>query len=234
MCVCAHVTDCWISHEVVKMTSRQKQFSFTSISHSILSSLSQRSIIDEKQGATWLSQQHSNRANPVSMVTREQITSNRWPNHVSNTTGPLRLAVSTIHKTHWKLCFFVVFFYLVGNMRLLTLPWCAVKRHFNLISLNNFLGYDALSFDCQGCLIIWFYIWEICNRVYFHFSQEHTWHHDVKTIFLGSLLLVIWLHLAAKVVFSVWIKAACERFSREHCHVFPWVNRTEPTRQISL
>lgn len=151
-----------------------------------------------------------------------------------------------IPQVHWDLqsrqytrhtenfVFLLLFFYLVGNMRLLTLPWCAVKRHFNLISLNNFLGYDALSFDCQGCLIIWFYIWEICNRVYFHFSQEHTWHHDVKTIFLGSLLLVIWLHLAAKVVFSVWIKAACERFSREHCHVFPWVNRTEPTRQISL
>ncbi len=47
-------------------------------------------------------------------------------------------------------------------MRLLTLPWCAVKQHFNLISLNNFLGYNALSFDCQRCLIIWFYIWEIC------------------------------------------------------------------------
>lgn len=57
-----------------------------------------------------------------------------------------------------------------GGGGLVTLLWCAVKQHFNLIRLNNFLRYDALSFDCQGCLITWFYIWEIWIPDDFHFS----------------------------------------------------------------
>lgn len=44
-------------------------------------------------------------------------------------------------KMLWMFYFFIYF--LVGNTRLLTLPWCAVKQH--LISLNNFSNYDALS-----------------------------------------------------------------------------------------
>lgn len=124
MCVCvclrASVENFWIIHEVVKMTSRQRESSFTSISHSVSSSLSQPSIIDEKQGATWLSQQHSNRANPVGMVTREQITSNCWPNHVSNTTGPLRVAVSAYTRyTENFVCFFFGGEYETSNFALM-------------------------------------------------------------------------------------------------------------------
>lgn len=182
-CVYVSVEHHWIIHEVVKMTSRQRESSFTSISHSVSSSLSQPYIIDEKQGATWLSQQHSNRANPLGMVTREQITSNCWPNHVTNTTGPLRVAGLAYTKKPSKLLSF-----LVRNMRLLTMPWCAVMQHFNLISLNNFLGYDALSFDYQGCFIILFYLWEIWIPVFnFHFSWAHCFC-NVKTGFLNECI----------------------------------------------
>lgn len=42
------------------------------------------------------------------------------------------------------------------------------------------------------------------------------------------------LQVAFSIMFPVWIRAACERFSGESCRTFPWVYRTEPTRHISL
>lgn len=103
------------------------------------------------------------------------------------------------------------------------MPWCAVKQHFNLICLNNFLGYVALIFDCQECLIIWFYIWEIMITVYFHFSQEHSCH-IVWKLFLANGCMAVFGSVGCVLSnVPVWIKAACERFSGEHIHAFSWV-----------